>query len=1147
MQQFWQRIAEILLLSRLEKRWQKVARLLAIVVVFCTTYMLILPAITMEQETYCGFEAHTHEESCYVIQSELACPYEESADVTTEAAQSAEETTLEAETTAEETDTAAESEAVQAEESTTAQETTEEDIAEETTSQQETTAEEETTGEETTAEISQTEETTAESEETTAEEEATDTQETTDSAELSHTHGTECYKKQEILTCTLTEHSHEDICFIEELTTQASSNDESSSGEEEKEHTHSEDCYTKDEILACTEWGQEEPWGLSRESEEFRDKAVKYVTYLINQLPDMDEFENKLDRLDMAEDYEGYEEYYKEVYAIATRAWVNYENLGPELREEVPNKADLSEYEWLYSVGNSYAVTETRTVEFVNYYDSATAYKSVLIHSGNVGSYSGFGFWYWYGVRVEENEYGDLIVMEKYDYSLTDKSALKPETAKGFILLSHGDSNTFDCEVGNEATVNFDYLNTSGKNTSSFGTVTFSDYYPPVDVEEDEPIVIENPSDTQVNDAGGTVTSADQNVVVSKKLKGTDIENVFDITLTVQTKTNVQTFLSEPDMAVVIVMDISNTMNSTFTDDTMSRYDAAVTAASSFINQFAENTSGLSQIGFVAFNTHAHEIFALQPCSTTTQASALISEMSTDTDNIISNYEKDSSGWTVDRARFTNVEGGLKRAYDMLEGSGNSNQYVILLTDGFPTTYLVDNSADSTNYNGYEPYTTSGTIGTDGVFYDSVLKTYCKYGTSYSDKASIKAREMATYIKSNNAKIFSVGVDVAGQTVQEHINSSSSSNSIVDRTGTTYEIGGANDLNAYKNWLGSSIGSGYYYDSTDQSGITAAFNNIFKEIIELNGQNAKTVWTATDPLPVLDDGNRAVEFIYFFDKDGNVSENPEVLTGEFAEGAEDTANHENGIIFWDLKKSGYTTSVDPDDPNTTYYFYSVKYRVRLQNENSGFGEGTVYPTNGNAFLEYRTIVTTDGVQNISESKSVYFPKPAVFGYLSEFSFLKQNNMGSVLPGATFTLSHNTTACSICRGDNTAVNDVGPYTAVSDDNGIVSFTNIPSGHQYSMTETVVPEGYMAGNSTYSVEVAYNVITIIETLADGTQKTWTGLNDVISNYSIGHILPETGGYGTTYLYIIGGLLIALSSVFLLCLYKKRQRKEGRRLRE
>lgn len=47
------------------KAWQKIVRGMASVVVFCTTYALILPAITMEQTYTCGLEDHTHEEACY--------------------------------------------------------------------------------------------------------------------------------------------------------------------------------------------------------------------------------------------------------------------------------------------------------------------------------------------------------------------------------------------------------------------------------------------------------------------------------------------------------------------------------------------------------------------------------------------------------------------------------------------------------------------------------------------------------------------------------------------------------------------------------------------------------------------------------------------------------------------------------------------------------------------------------------------------------------------------------------------------------------------------------------------------------------------------------------------------------------------------
>lgn len=43
---------------------KKAVSVMACAVIFCTTYALILPAITMEQETFCGIEEHIHSEEC---------------------------------------------------------------------------------------------------------------------------------------------------------------------------------------------------------------------------------------------------------------------------------------------------------------------------------------------------------------------------------------------------------------------------------------------------------------------------------------------------------------------------------------------------------------------------------------------------------------------------------------------------------------------------------------------------------------------------------------------------------------------------------------------------------------------------------------------------------------------------------------------------------------------------------------------------------------------------------------------------------------------------------------------------------------------------------------------------------------------------
>ena len=66
-----------LLKQKRRKRWQKVVGFLACLVVFCTSYALILPAITMEATAYCGKEEHVHDDSCYETSKTLICGLEE--------------------------------------------------------------------------------------------------------------------------------------------------------------------------------------------------------------------------------------------------------------------------------------------------------------------------------------------------------------------------------------------------------------------------------------------------------------------------------------------------------------------------------------------------------------------------------------------------------------------------------------------------------------------------------------------------------------------------------------------------------------------------------------------------------------------------------------------------------------------------------------------------------------------------------------------------------------------------------------------------------------------------------------------------------------------------------------------------------------
>ena len=666
----------------------------------------------------------------------------------------------------------------------------------------------------------------------------------------------------------------------------------------------------------------------------------------------------------------------------------------------------------------------------------------------------------------------------------------------------------------------FEEYSDSG-NSSDVNTVTETMTAKKLKASADEGEVAEAgnvpPSDVQVKDKGGEKTSEDGTVTVSKTISGTDLENVFDITLEVQTNQNISEVANEPDMAVVIVMDISNTMNTNFGGVT--RYAAAMTAAEQFLDSFADNnTLGVSKVGYVAFNTDAHEIFGLRKCTNRNDANALKNTMRTETGKIIN-----ASGYSDSHSRFTNIEAGLAKASDMLNAVTNKNKFIIFLSDGFPTTYI------SSGYSGYDPYDSTGQR-----FYDHVLNKKCLHGTSYSDEAAIRAKNKAQEIKGSGTMIFSIGVDVEGQTIQRYVKQSEDANgfSVVDSTDTSYEIGNAESDESYKNWLRNSIGSGYYYDSTDSTGLNSAFKTIFEEIKKKTIAGSQADWVAADPIPIS--GSVAnVEFIGLYDIKKKLVDGP--LSGSNEEYAENTAKFvsKDNAIDWDLKQSGYEKSADG---LTTTYTYHLVYRVRLKNEEHSFGEGTVYPTNDTTTLYYRIIEGTQENLEISDPKTVDFPIPSVMGYVSELSFDKVDNHENPLAGAEFTLKHDTTKCAECRGDGKSVR-VKDMTASSGPDGKVKFKSIPSGHTYVLTETKVPDDYTTTGDIYQVVVAYDKVKV-EVLASDkkTKKEWNG--KIVNN--IYYELPNTGGTGTIP-YAAGGILLISASGFLLYIHIKR-RKEG-----
>lgn len=123
--------------------------------------------------------------------------------------------------------------------------------------------------------------------------------------------------------------------------------------------------------------------------------------------------------------------------------------------------------------------------------------------------------------------------------------------------------------------------------------------------------------------------------------------------------------LAQPDLSVVLVMDVSNTMTYAFGDKT--RLQAAQEAGNNFLDKFAANSIGVNatrKIGFVAFNSNAHNIFGLTPIADNNARDSLKNTMLRETNKIVN-----AAGYKDSHDRFTNIEAGLKMARDMLNGS----------------------------------------------------------------------------------------------------------------------------------------------------------------------------------------------------------------------------------------------------------------------------------------------------------------------------------------------------------------------------------------------------------------------------------------------------------------------------------------------
>ena len=174
--------------------------------------------------------------------------------------------------------------------------------------------------------------------------------------------------------------------------------------------------------------------------------------------------------------------------------------------------------------------------------------------------------------------------------------------------------------------------------------------------------------------------------------------------------------------------------------------------------------------------------------------------------------------------------------------------------------------------------------------------------------------------------------------------------------------------------------------------------------------------------------------------------------GEFKNKGGNLAEYDAGTntLTWNVRNSPIDediSSVTSDGKYATLG-YTLKYTVTLDNlVNKQFTEEEPAQVNQKATLTYAFQDENENWHGDEEGNVLTgeFLVPTVKSHYGNLTFTKEGSDGKKLEGVTFTLT-------------TADKDGWSMPATSNQDGIVSFTNIPSGHTYTLTETSTPPGY-----------------------------------------------------------------------------------------
>ncbi|WP_297289764.1 Cna B-type domain-containing protein, partial [uncultured Flavonifractor sp.] len=600
-----------------------------------------------------------------------------------------------------------------------------------------------------------------------------------------------------------------------------------------------------------------------------------------------------------------------------------------------------------------------------------------------------------------------------------------------------------------------------------------------------------NPEQQYFDELGNPVTKDDNWAVSMNKTVSQEncAENEFQIDLEVISKKNIAETSNVKPVRVVLVMDTSYSMGTQANG--RSYLDYAKDAANQFVDQLmAEDMPDGCGVSVVDFSDTAKvkavDLFSL-----------------TDREEIKSRAHSFIGGMWQGSGTFT--QAGLRKAWEMLNADRarlddpndeKADRLIILLSDGLPTrsyqALKVVEAGDDFNY--YQPpvdgdmskaqkYTHRITEFNKGY----TVKSEQWYFNDYKD--SVLVSQVMKEVVSWNVETRD-DYTVDGYTLTEHMLPTISEAYNIRQDGyeiytvyvgnaeTTDFMGKFDSYGKYKvvlngTWVKVSpvispentiACSSYVMESlvndpatqatstSDPAQLEQMYSSILNKIV-----TDVSVWEVTDPMS---------DYVTFEGLIGGDKENVQI-------------SDDGRSFLWQVWNE---TGVEQPDGT---YKYTLSYKVKVDNIGHAMTAGqAIYDTNDPTTLTYYMGEEPPASQD--DVLKATFDVPKVGVYSGSFSFTKadKNNpdaqfgytsaarSGELQNVATFTLTH-AADCACGKGDGSTV-----VKTASTINNTVTFTDIPSGHSYTMTETV-PAGYDQSKAEeYTVTVAWGEVSVTD---------------------------------------------------------------------